>query len=35
MINDDNNIVFCIWGDWINQTPKAPDNSFKEIFRNR
>ena len=34
-INHDNRLVFCVRGDWLNNTPTEPDNSFKEILRNR
>ena len=30
-----NRLVFCVRGDWLNNTPTEPDNSFKEILRNR
>ena len=29
-----NRLVFCVRGDWLNNTPIEPDNSFKEILRN-
>ena len=35
IITDNNQLVFCISDDWINKTPKKPNNSFKEILRNR
>ena len=31
----DNRLVFCFRGNWLNNTPREPDNSFKEILRNR
>ena len=31
----DNRLVFCFRDDWLNNTPREPDNSFKEILRNR
>ena len=34
-ITDNNQLVFCISDDWINKTPKEPNNNFKEILRNR
>ena len=30
-----NRLVFCVRGDWLNNTPTEPDISFKEILRNR
>ena len=35
VINHDNRLVFCLRDDWLNNTPTEPDNSFKEILRNR
>ena len=35
LITGNNQLVFCIRDDWINKTPKEPNNSFKEILRNR
>ena len=35
IITDNNQLVFCISDDWINNTPKEPNNNFKEILRNR
>ena len=35
MINYDKNTIYCIRGDWLNNTPKDPDDSFKEILRSR
>ena len=34
VVNHVNGVVFCIRGDWLDHTPKEPDNSFKEILRN-
>ena len=34
-ISHDNRLVFCVKGDWLNNTPREPDNDFKEILRNR
>ena len=31
----DNRLVFCVRDDWLNNNPRKPDNSFKEILRNR
>ena len=31
VINDVNNIVFCIRGDWLKCYPKEPNNFFKEL----
>ena len=30
-----NRLVFCVRGDWLNNTPTEPDNSFREILRIR
>ena len=30
-----NRLVFCVRVDWMNNKPREPDNSFKEILRNR
>ena len=30
-----NRLVFCVRGEWLNNTPTEPDNSFKEVLRNR
>ena len=35
IITHDNPLVFCLKDNWLNNTPKEPDNSFKEILRNR
>ena len=35
IITHDNRLVFCVKDNWLNNTPKEPDNSFKEILRNR
>ena len=35
VINPDNSIVYCARNDWLNNTPKEPDDDFKEILRNR
>ena len=35
VIAHNNRLVFCVRGDWLNNTPTEPDNSFKEILRNR
>ena len=35
VITHDNRLVFCIREDWLNSTPKEPNNNFKEILRNR
>ena len=35
VINDDNDVVFCIRSDWLDRVPKEPNNNFKEILRNR
>ena len=34
-ITHDNRLVFCVRDDWLNNEPREPDNSFKEILRNR
>ena len=35
IISRDNLLVYCVNGNWLNFTPKAPNNEFKEILRNR
>ena len=35
IITDNNQLIFCISDDWINNTPKEPNNNFKGILRNR
>ena len=30
-----NDMIYCIRGDWMNNTPKDPDDSLKEILRSR
>ena len=35
IITHDNRLVFCVRDDWLNNTPREPDNGFKEILRNR
>ena len=35
VIAHNNRLVFCVRDDWLNNTPTEPDNSFKEILRNR
>ena len=35
VISHDNRLFFCVRGGWLNDRPRAPDNSFKEISRNR
>ena len=35
VISHDYRLVFCVRGDWLNNTPAEPDDSFKEILRNR
>ena len=35
VITRNNCLVFCVRDDWLNNTPREPDNDFKEILRNR
>ena len=35
VITHNNHLVFCVRDDWLNDSPKEPNNSFKEILRNR
>ena len=35
VITHDNRLVFCVRDDWMKNKPREPDNSFKEILRNR
>ena len=35
IIDFNNRLVFCVRGDWLNNTPTEPNNDFKEILRNR
>ena len=32
IINPDNCLVFCVRGDWLNNTPTEPNTDFKEIL---
>ena len=35
IITHDNRLVFCVRDNWLNNTPRKPDNGFKENLRNR
>ena len=35
IITHDNRLIFCLRDDWLNKTPKEPNDDFKEILRNR
>ena len=35
VITHNNRLVFCVRDDWLNKSPREPDDSFKEILRNR
>ena len=35
VITRDNRLVFCVRDDWLNNKPREPDDSFREILRNR
>ena len=35
VITHNNRLVFCVRDNWLNNTPREPDNNFKEILRNR
>ena len=35
IINHDNCLVYCVGDDWLDNTPKEPNDDFKEILRNR
>ena len=35
MMNHDKCMVYCIRHDWLYNTPRDPDDNFKEILRNR
>ena len=35
IISHDIRLVYCVNGNWLNFTPKAPNHEFKEILRNR
>ena len=35
IINPDNRLVFCVRGDWLNNTPTEPNNDFKKILRKK
>ena len=35
IMSRDNRLVYCVNGNWLNFTPKAPNDDFKEILRNR
>ena len=34
-ITHNSHLVFCVRDDWLNRSPREPDNSFKVISRNR
>ena len=35
VIDGNNHLVYCVRYDWLNDTPKEPDDSFREVLRNR
>ena len=35
IIDLNNRLVFCVRGDWLNNTPTESNNDFEEILRNR
>ena len=35
VITHNNRLVFCVRDDWLNNSPREPDNSFKETLRSR
>ena len=35
VIDPNNRLVFCVRDDWLNNSPREPDNDFKEVLRNR
>ena len=35
IINHDNCLVYCVVVDWLDNSPKEPDDDLKEILRNR
>ena len=35
VIAHNNRLVFCVRSDWLNDSPREPDNVFKEILGNR
>ena len=35
VIDPNNRLVSCVRSDWLNNTPREPDNDFKEVLRNR
>ena len=35
VITRNNRLVFCVRDNWLNNTPREPDDNFKEILRNR
>ena len=34
IINPHNRLIYCVRGDWLNNTPTEPNNDFTEILRN-
>ena len=35
VINPNDSLVFCVRGDWLNNTPTETNDDFNEILRNR
>ena len=35
IITHDSRLVFCVKDDWMNNTPREPCESFKEVLKNR
>ena len=35
LIDRNSRLVFCVVDDWMHNSPKEPDNNFKENLRNR
>ena len=35
IVNGDRSLVFCLKSEWLDNTPREPNNDFKEFLRNR
>ena len=35
IMDHNKNMIYCIGDDWLHNTPKDPDDNFKEILRSR
>ena len=35
LITHHNQLIYCVRDNWLNNTPKEPNDDFKEVLRNR